>query len=174
MSNTIEKSQTLQTSHEIKQNLEHHIHSITNRPEIFAQSPLDFSRNRKLTFETTLKIILSFGGQSLSSELLSYFDFTLQTPTASAFVQARSKIKIEAFKQLFCRTVPSSNQNKQYKGYQLLAHDGSDINIPYDENDPESHYTIGKFDKSVGSFHINALYNPLNKYYASVNFQKIR
>jgi hypothetical protein len=137
LSNTIEKSQTLQTSHEIKQNLEHHIHSITNRPEIFAQSPLDFSRNRKLTFETTLKSILSFGGQSLSSELLSYFDFTLQTPTASAFVQVRSKIKIEAFKQLFYRTVPLSNQNKQYKGYQLLAHDGSDINISND-NLPEN------------------------------------
>ena len=174
MSNNIKKSKTLQTSHEIKQNLEHHIHSITDQPEIFAQSPLDFSRNRKLSFETTLKIILSFGGQSLSSELLSYFDFTLQTPTASAFVQARSKIKIEAFKQLFYRTIPSSNQNKQYKGYQLLAHDGSDINIPYDENDPESHYTIGKFDKPVGSFHLNAFYDPLNKYYASVNFQKIR
>lgn len=174
MSNTIKIPSTLQAAHKIKQNLEDQIRCITNQPEIFAQSPTDFSRNRKLSFETTLKIILSFGGQSLSSELLSYFDFTLQTPTASAFVQARSKIKIEAFKQLFYRTVPSSNQNKQYKGYQLLAHDGSDINIPYDENDPESHYTIGKFDKPVGSFHINALYDPLNKYYASVNFQKIR
>lgn len=174
MSNTIKIPSTLQSAHKIKQNLEDQIRCITNQPEIFAQSPTDFSRNRKLSFETTLKIILSFGGQSLSSELLSYFDFTLQTPTASAFVQARSKIKIESFKQLFYRTVPSSNQNKQYKGYQLLAHDGSDINIPYDENDPESHYTIGKFDKPVGSFHINALYDPLNKYYASVNFQKIR
>ncbi|MGL9923230.1 hypothetical protein IGJ52_002768 [Enterococcus sp. DIV1758] len=54
-----------------------------------------------------------------------------------------------------------------------MIHDGSDINIPYDENDPESHYTIGKFDKSVGSFHLNALYDPLNKYYASGSFQKI-
>lgn len=54
-----------------------------------------------------------------------------------------------------------------------MAHDGSDINIPYEENDPESHYTIGKFDKPVGSFHLNALYDPLNKYYTSVNFQKI-
>lgn len=33
---------------------------------------------------------------------------------------------------------------------------------------------FGKFDKPVGSFHLNALYDPLNKYYASVNFQKIR
>lgn len=55
-----------------------------------------------------------------------------------------------------------------------MAHDGSDINIPYDENDPESHYTIGKFDKPGWSFHLNDLYDPLNKYYASVNFQKIR
>lgn len=59
---------------------------MTNRPEIFAQSPTDFSRNRKLSFETTLKSILSFGGQSLASELLSYFDFSLQTPTTSAFI----------------------------------------------------------------------------------------
>ncbi len=67
LSNNIKKSKILETSHEIKQNLEHHIHFITDQPEIFAQSPLDFSRNRKLSFETTLKIILSFGGQSLSS-----------------------------------------------------------------------------------------------------------
>lgn len=174
LTNNIKKSQTLQMSHKVKRNLEHQIHLITRQPEIYAHSPLDFSRNRKLSFETTIKIILSFGGQSLSSELLSYFDYTLRTPTASAFVQARSKINIEAFEQLFYQTVPSSNQHKQYKGYQILAHDGSDINIPYDENDPESHYTIGKFGKHVGSFHLNALYDPINKYYASVDFQKIR
>lgn len=77
MSNTIKISSTLQAAHKIKQNLEDHIRCITNQPEIFAQSPTDFSLNRKLSFEKTLKIILSFGGQSLSSELFSYFDFTL-------------------------------------------------------------------------------------------------
>lgn len=67
MSNTIKISSTLQAAHKIKQNLEYQIRCITNQPGIFAQSPTDFSRNRQLSFETTLKIILSFGGQSLSS-----------------------------------------------------------------------------------------------------------
>lgn len=165
---------TIQTSHKIKQDLENQIVSISSQPELFAQSPTDFSRNRKLSFETTLKIILSFGGQSLSSELLSHFNFSLQTPTASALVQARSKIKINAFEQLFYQTVPSEKQKKLYKGHQIFAHDGSDLNIPYDANEPDSIYTIGKFDKGIGSIHLNALYDPLNKYYGAVDFQKIK
>ncbi|MFS9629927.1 IS4 family transposase, partial [Klebsiella pneumoniae] len=108
MLNTTKVPSTLQVSHQIKKNLEDQIHEITNHPEIYAQSPFDFSRNRKLSFETTIKIILSFGGQSLSSELLSHFNFTLKTPTASALVQARSKIKLKAFEQLFYRTIPSA------------------------------------------------------------------
>ncbi|MGH2131972.1 IS4 family transposase, partial [Enterococcus faecalis] len=56
MSNTIKIPSTLQAAHKIKQNLEDQIRCITNQPEIFAQSPTDFSRNRKLSFETTLKI----------------------------------------------------------------------------------------------------------------------
>ncbi|TKN07296.1 IS4 family transposase, partial [Enterococcus faecalis] len=59
MSNTIKITSTLQAAHKIKQNLEDQIRCITNQPEIFAQTPPDFSRNRKISFETTLKIILS-------------------------------------------------------------------------------------------------------------------
>ncbi|MGL9769076.1 hypothetical protein IGK31_003160 [Enterococcus sp. DIV1288f] len=42
MSNTSNISSTLQAAHKIKQNLEDQIRCITNQPEIFAQSPLDF------------------------------------------------------------------------------------------------------------------------------------
>ena len=85
MLNTTKVPSTLQVSHQIKKNLEDQIHEITNHPEIYAQSPFDFSRNRKLSFETTIKIILSFGGQSLSSELLSHFNFTLKNPYRVCF-----------------------------------------------------------------------------------------
>ncbi|GHU42819.1 hypothetical protein FACS1894193_08770 [Bacilli bacterium] len=44
------------------------------------------------------------GGQCLSSELLHYFNFSSVTPTDSAFIQARKKIKIEAFEKLFQAT----------------------------------------------------------------------
>lgn len=174
MLNTTKVPSTLQVSHQIKKNLEDQIHEITNHPEIYAQSPFDFSRNRKLSFETTIKIILSFGGQSLSSELLSHFNFTLKTPTASALVQARSKIKLKAFEQLFYRTIPSAQPNKLYKGYRIFAHDGSDLNIPYNEKESDTHYRVGKFGKHVGSLHLNALYDPLNKHYVAVDFQKIK
>lgn len=165
-------SSPLQGSHKVKQQLEDTIHSIASQPEVFAQSALDFSRNRKLSFETTIKIILSLGGKSLASELLTYFDFTLQTPTVSAFVQARSKIKHQAFEKLFYKTIPKANQAKTFKGYRLLAHDGSDINITYDKVDIESHHVGGAKGKCVSILHLNALYDPLNKYYIDVDIQK--
>ena len=172
MSHTNTNSSSLQVAHKIKQKLEQQIHSIASQPEIFAQSPSDFSRNRKLSFETTIKIILSLGGQSLASELLSHFEFRVETPTVSALVQARNKINPKTFEQLFYRTVPSNQQDKFYKGYQVLAHDGSDINIPYDENDPDTHHIAGQLKRRVGLLHLNALYDPMNKCYMAVDVQK--
>lgn len=61
--NTTKVSSTLQISHKVKRKLENQILKITNQPEIYAQSPFDFSRNRKLSFETTLKIILPLEGK---------------------------------------------------------------------------------------------------------------
>lgn len=156
--------QNITVSHQIKNHLEHQIHTIVSQPELFAKSPLDFSRNRKL----------SFGGKSLASELLSLFDFSPQTPNVPAFVQARNKIKIEAFEQLFYQTIPSGAQDKCYKGYQLLAHDGSDINIPYNEKDPDTHHIAGKWGRRIGQLHLNALYDPLNKSYQTIDIQKSR
>lgn len=80
-------SQNITVSHQIKNHLEHQIQTIVSQPGLFEKSPLDFSRNRKL----------SFGRKSLASELLSHFDFSPHTPTVPAFVQVRNKIKIEAF-----------------------------------------------------------------------------
>lgn len=166
--------QNITVSHQIKNHLQHQIQTIVSQPELFAKSPLDFSRNRKLSFDKTLKTILSFGGKSLASELLSHFDFSTQTPTVPAFVQARNKIKIEAFEQLFYQTIPPGTKDKYYKGYQLLAHDGSDINIPYNEKDPDTHHIAGKLGKRIGQLHLNALYDPLNKSYQAIDIQKSR
>lgn len=69
---------------------------------IFCVNPdTDFTRNRMLDFETTMKIVLCMGASPIKDELLKFNDFSIATPSASAFVQARSKIKPEAFKALF-------------------------------------------------------------------------
>ena len=57
-------------------------------------SAADFTPNRNFTFETTLKNIICIETGSLKDELLKLNDFSLKTPTASVFVQARSKIKV--------------------------------------------------------------------------------
>ena len=43
-----------------------------------------------------------------------------------AFVQARNKIKIDAFKSLFDNFNKKTSKLKTYKGYRLLAVDGSE------------------------------------------------
>ena len=94
------------------------------------KSSKDFSRNRILNFKDTLIIILGMAGGSLNKEIYDYFKCKTTIPTTSAFVQARAKILPEAFQYLFTEFNRECNTSKKYKGYQLLAADGTDLNIP--------------------------------------------
>ena len=60
----------------------------------------DFTRNRKLPFPDVVMIVLSLAGCPIREELLDYFDYDINTATASAFVQARAKVLPDAFEQL--------------------------------------------------------------------------
>ena len=51
----------------------------------------DFTRSRKLPFETLCRTILSMSGQSLNVELQRQFHYDPTAATASAFVQRRGK-----------------------------------------------------------------------------------
>ena len=57
----------------------------------------DFTRKRKLPFPDVIMIILSMAGCPIREELLDYFDYDIDTATASAFVQARAKILPENY-----------------------------------------------------------------------------
>ena len=56
---------------------------------------VDFTRNRKLDFETTIKNVICIETGSLKNELYKMNDYAVGTPTVSAFVQARNKIKVD-------------------------------------------------------------------------------
>ena len=67
----------------------------------FVKNPnSDFVRTRKLSFSTMMKILISMGGNTLHKELYSFFDFSTDIPTSSAFVQQRSKLLPYAFEFL--------------------------------------------------------------------------
>ena len=71
----------------IKQSLLSLISEMAKEPEHYVKNPgKDFTRNRKLTFETMLKMMLCMGGNTLNEELYDWFEFSADTPSVSAFV----------------------------------------------------------------------------------------
>ena len=94
------------------------IKKISEYSSLFCENPeVDFTRNRKLNFETTIKNVICMETGSLKNELLKLNDYSVDTPTASAFVQARSKIRVEALKILFDRFNEKTHKNKLFNGY---------------------------------------------------------
>ena len=89
----------------------------------------DFSRKSKLSFAKTVSILLAMQGKTISDELLNFFDYKLDTPSASAFVQARNKLARNTMQTLFHRFVSASEVHETYKGF---SKDALHLNAVYD------------------------------------------
>ena len=103
------------------------INNAVSQRELLVNPNTDFIRDRKLSLETMLKIIISMQGGSINRELYDY-DKNIDV-TSSAFIQQRDKITPEMFRYIFQEYNKISNDTKTHKGYKLLAVDGSDVNI---------------------------------------------
>lgn len=159
----------------IKQSLNTCISDLCNNPSEFLNNPQsDFKRNRKLSMSKIIKVILYMTGGTLHKELLEFFDFSNNTPTASAFVQQRSKIKWSAFEFLLHRFNKSANNTKLYRGYRLFAIDGSDLHIPTNPDDKDSFYPGANGQKSYNLLHFNAMYDLMSSTYTDAIIQKRR
>lgn len=117
-------------------------------PWLFSKNPrTDFSRSRKLDFASTIRVLLFMESGSLQKELLDHFEFSADTPSASAFSQQRDKLLSEAFSFLFYEFNARFPLEKQHKGYRLLACDGSDLNIALNPQDTDSYLQALPSDK---------------------------
>jgi len=133
---------------------------------LFVKKPgKDFIRKRKLDFKEMINIFLSMGGNSLKYELMEYFAYDAQTATSSAFVQQREKILPEALEYLFHSFTSSSVNPKYFKGFRILAVDGSDVNIAYDPKDAENHIVKIENTKGYNILHLNAMYDLCSRVY---------
>jgi hypothetical protein len=111
----------------------------------------DFTRKRKLPFWSVATLILRSWKTSLQNRINKFFndlDLLENIPTASAFCQAREKIKPEFFKVLnenvvrfFYNNYEKEGLVKKWKGRLLWAVDGSRINIP-DTTETREKYSI--------------------------------
>ncbi len=115
----------------------HVLHKLISSNEFIVRSRMketDFTRNRKLDFSAVVSIIMSIMTKPIHAELCNSFQKLkgsgIVQPTQQSFSEARQKIHYQAFQEIFQQMVMiglSANDEKTYRGYRLLAIDGSTI-----------------------------------------------
>lgn len=128
-------------------------------------SDRDFTRERKLPLHKVISVLMCMEGGSLTNELLRYFECSQDTASSSAFIQQRQKINEFAFPSLFDLFVRSTDEERLYKGYRLLAADGSDIQIPADPKHTDSYFPGTNGQAPYSLLHLDAVYDLLRHTY---------
>ena len=134
----------------------------------------DFSLIKKWSFEEILRFMISMEGKALKDEILEHFSFSTVSPTTSSFNQRRAQILPNAFEFLFLEFNKSISKEKLFRGYRLLAFDGSDLVAPYNPKDESTYYQTTPGSKGVNLLHLNALYDLLARSYTDAIIQPIR
>lgn len=163
-------------STEVKQKLLSIIEEMDACHWLFTKSPdKDFSRVKKWSFERIMNFMLAMEGKSLKDELLQFFDFHNETPSNSSFNQRRAQILPEAFEFLFQEFSHAfQNEEAAYKGYRLIACDGSDICIARNSEDQTTYFQSTPNSKGFNQVHLNAFYDLCNRTYVDAIIQPAR
>jgi len=157
----------------VKKRLLQCIQGVSKNAWLFFTAPeKDFTRNRKLSFETMVKTLLCMEGGSLTNELMKRFGCRTDIASTSAFVQQRGKILPEAFETIFRMFVDESDPSRLYNGYRLFAVDGSDIQIPTNPQDKDSYFPGSNGQHPYNLLHLNAMYDLLQRTYVDAIVQK--
>lgn len=143
---------------------------------LFTKNPdKDFSRKKKWSFDEIMRFMLVMEGKSLKDELLNYFDFDNLTPSNSSFNQRRAQILPEAFEFLFHEFTDSFHDSFAcYKGYRLIACDGSELCIARNPNDKTTYFPSTPDRRGFNQLHLNAFYDLCNRIYVDAVIQPSR
>ena len=156
---------------DIKKLLFSEINSVSKKSDDYCiSSGKDFTRKRKLPFETVIKTIIGMESKNITNELINTFDANPNMPSASAFVQQRCKIKPEAFKNIF-NNFSNKLIGEDDEKLRILAVDGSDVQIATNPNDLSSFYSGINGKKGYNLLHLNALYDIKNHIYIDAVIQ---
>jgi hypothetical protein len=159
----------------LKETLTTLIREMSAAPAPYVKNPeKDFTRKRKLSFETMMQLLISMGGNSIYKELLESQGYDVNTATTSAFVQQRNKILPSAVECLFHKFTQAYKDIKDYRGYRLLAIDGSDLHIATDPADKNSFFQSQPNTKGYNLLHLNAAYDLCNRLYVDALVQPRR
>ena len=148
----------------VKQVLTSLIRGMADYPSLFVKKPhTDFSRKRKLSFEDTIRFLLSMEKSSMKAELLKFFHYSSDTATTSAFVQQREKLLPEAMEFLFKEFNHAFPSQNTYQGYRLIACDGSQLDIARNPEDTEYFWKRSEHRVGGNCLHLNTFYDLLDR-----------
>lgn len=137
------------------------------------QKPKNFTRQRCLSFFIVTLFLLNFVKRALQDELDEFFklltgaDIAVRMVTKSAFIQARKKLKYEAFVELNQTQVQYFYEHFEtatWHGHRLVAADGSMSELP---NTPEVGNHFGVWHPASGGTcpkaRVSQMFDVLNK-----------
>lgn len=142
------------------------IESLDELKNLYVREPSkDFSRSRKLPLKSLVRLLISMGGNTMNKELLEFFDYDVSTATSSAFIQQREKLLPEGLGYLFNVFTSLLDKPRLFQDYRILSVDGTDVNIPRNQNDLDSFVKSSPNSKGYNLLHLNILFDILNKQY---------
>ena len=133
-----------------------------NKIQYVTNPQKDFTRNRKVSFYDMMWFLLFIGANSMNEEIRRAFnDKTFSYISEAAILKSRNKIKVSAFEQLLRKFNATLENLKKYKGYRVIAVDGSDFSSLYSAS--SQYATISNQYGGANRMHINFAYDILNK-----------
>ena len=139
----------------------------------------DFTRKRKITLESLVRYQLFRGGGTGTSSLIDMFGAGDSRPTQSAMIQRRARVKEGFHEQLFRTLNKVLVREALYRErYNLLACDGTDLNIMPDPTDAETRCSsptvLCSEPRGFNQLHVNAFVNILSGQFVDAEIQTMR
>ena len=147
--------------------------SMSENPWLYSNQTNQFSRKRKISFTDAVLSTISMQRSSSKAEILKCYDFLPDAPSHSALIQQRSKLKPQAFEELFYHFTDALSPDSTLKGYRLFAVDGTDIYIPRDPKDTDTYRITDKYGKGFNMLHLNAAFDLKASLYTDIIIQPV-
>lgn len=163
----------MHTPKALRKTLRSMIRSLGKHPERYARRPgRDFTRRRALPFETLIFLLLTMSEKSAGKELMGRFHHKTDAPSVSALVQQRQKLLPTALEELFHRFTAFLRPSKTFRGFRLLAVDGTSLKSAAYPGDQLSHRPGTERQHGWNLHHISALFDLENGIYTDILVQK--
>ena len=147
------------------------IEIVCSEPEACARDPgRDFTRSRKLPLARLVRLMVSWGGDTVSVELNDAFGWDGGAPTASAFCQQRAKLRDDVMPRVneeFLAQWP----HVPFRGrWRLLGVDGTGVALPASD-DPRTRVRSNQGEAARNEAHPSMLYDIRRKTFEGMVWQ---